>query len=93
MKKPYCAKQVANRIKQPYRSPDSQAFFADGRPTQVVESLLRPSRIEDVGIFNPTAVSHLVAKCQSGRAIGFADNMAFMAILSTMLIHDLFLSK
>ncbi len=85
--------QVANRVKQPYRSPDSQAFFSDGRPTQLVESLLRPSRIADVGIFNPKAVSHLVAKCQSGRAIGFADNMAFMAILSTMLIHDLFLSK
>ena len=36
------------------------------------------------------AVGRLVAKCQAGRAIGFGDNMAFVGILSTMLLHEQF---
>jgi len=33
----------------------------------------------------------LFEKCRQGRATGFGDNMAFVGILSTMLVHDLFI--
>jgi asparagine synthase (glutamine-hydrolysing) len=79
---------VRTRTKQPYRSPDSQSFFVDGRPVDYVEDLMSPRRIADAGYFSAPATAKLVEKCRSGRAIGFADNMAFVTILSTMLLHD-----
>ncbi len=79
---------LRQRTKQPYRAPDSQSFFRDSEPIDYVADLLAPGRITAAGYFDPTAVDRLVAKCRAGRAIGFGDNMAFVAILSTMLLHD-----
>jgi asparagine synthase (glutamine-hydrolysing) len=33
-----------------------------------------------------TAATRLFEKCRQGRAIGFADNMAFVGMLSTQLL-------
>lgn len=82
---------VHRRTKQPYRAPDSQSFFDAGAPVDFVEDLFSPARIADAGYFDGAATAKLYAKCRSGRAIGFADNMAFVAILSTMLLHDQFI--
>jgi len=79
---------VARRVKQPYRAPDSASFFAQGKAPAYVEELLSPGALESAGFFDPLLVARLVAKCRAGRAIGFADNMAFVAILSTMLLHE-----
>lgn len=79
---------IANRTKQPYRAPDSQSFFIDGQPLDYVEDLLSPDRIRAAGYFDATAVTRLFDKCRAGRATGFADNQAFMGVLSTMLVHD-----
>ena len=79
---------IAQRPKQPYRAPDSQSFFFDGKPLDYVEDLMSPARIRDAGYFDAGAVSRLYAKCRSGRATGFADNQAFVGVLSTMLLHD-----
>ncbi|MFO1217397.1 MAG: asparagine synthase (glutamine-hydrolyzing) [Burkholderiaceae bacterium] len=81
---------IRNRTKQPYRAPDSASFFVDGRPVEYVAELLSPSRIDAAGLFDSASVTKLVGKCQAGRAIGFGDNMAFVGILSTMLLHDQF---
>jgi asparagine synthase (glutamine-hydrolysing) len=35
----------------------------------------------------------LLNKCAKGRALGFADNMAFVGILSTMLIDAMYISN
>ncbi|MCM5681381.1 asparagine synthase (glutamine-hydrolyzing) [Schlegelella sp. S2-27] len=79
---------IRRRTKQPYRAPDSQSFFVDGRPVDYVEDLLSPSRIAEGGYFDARAVGKLFEKCRSGRAIGFGDNMAFVGIVSTMLLHE-----
>jgi asparagine synthase (glutamine-hydrolysing) len=79
---------VRARAKQPYRAPDSQSFFEGGRPAGYVAELFSPARIAAAGYFDPTAASRLLEKCRAGRALGFADNMAFVAILSTMLLHE-----
>ena len=81
---------IRRRTKQPYRAPDSESFFRDGRPVNYVAELLDERRVAGAGYFDPRAVNALVAKCGAGRAIGFGDNMAFVGILSTMIVDALF---
>ncbi len=81
---------VRTRTKQPYRAPDSRSFFGRAAGTEYMEALLHPRRLADAGYFDPAAVAPLVEKCRAGRAIGFADNMAFVGILSTMLVDAMF---
>jgi len=82
---------IRTRTKQPYRSPDSASFFENGQPVDYVAELLSPACIADAGYFDPQAVSKLFEKCRAGRAIGFGDNMAFVGVLSTMLLHEQFI--
>lgn len=86
---PLLPHEVATRTKQPYRAPDSQSFFdAQGRAPDYVEALLDPARVASSGLFDPQAVARLTAKCRTGKAIGFSDNMAFVGILSTLLLEE-----
>jgi asparagine synthase (glutamine-hydrolysing) len=84
---------ILQRSKQPYRAPDSQSFFSDGKPLEYVEHLLSEERIKSVGIFDSKSTNMLMNKCARGKALGFADNMAFVGILSTMLIDAMFISE
>ncbi len=81
---------IRQRTKQPYRAPDSQSFFQDGRPLEYVADLFSPARLKDAGYFEPQAAGKLLEKCRRGDALGFADNMAFVGILSVMLLDQLF---
>jgi asparagine synthase (glutamine-hydrolysing) len=78
---------VLSRPKQPFRAPDGDCFFQDGRPLPWVAELLSPASLRQAGHFDPVPVAALLAKCQAGRAIGAPDNMAFMGLLSTMLLE------
>lgn len=82
---------VRSRPKQPYRAPDCQSFFNAGRAVDYVAELFSASKISSAGYFDGIAAAKLFEKCRAGRAIGFADNMAFVAILSTMLLHEQFI--
>jgi asparagine synthase (glutamine-hydrolysing) len=82
---------VSARPKQPYRAPDSMSFFHDGKPAEYVAELLSPARLASAGYFDPTATGKLFEKCRRGDAVGFADNMAFVGILSTMLLDEQFI--
>jgi asparagine synthase (glutamine-hydrolysing) len=79
---------IAARTKQAYRAPDSACFFTGGKALPYVAELLDARSLRDVGLFDPAAVGKLVEKCRAGRAVGFGDNMAFVGILSTMLLHE-----
>ena len=79
--------EIVRRTKQPYRAPDSQSFFFAGQPLDYVAELMGADRIRAAGYFDPAPVARLFEKCRLGRARGFADNQAFVGILSTMLIH------
>lgn len=81
---------IHQRSKQPYRAPDSQSFFINGKAPEYVEQLFSESVLRDRGYFDPAPVRKLYEKCRHGRAIGFADNMAFVGILSTMLVDHMF---
>ena len=78
------------RTKQPYRAPDSECFFAKGQPLDYVADLMSAARIRAAGYFDPVAVGRLLDKCRRGSAIGFADNQAFVGVLSTMLLDEMF---
>lgn len=80
--------QVLNRVKQPYRAPDNQSFFFDGEPLDYVAELFSEQRLRDSGYFDVAAARRLFEKCRAGRAIGFADNMAFVGLLSTLLLDQ-----
>lgn len=79
---------VSKRTKQPYRAPDSQSFFAGGEPLDYVADLMSEGRLRKAGYFDAAAVGRLFDKCRKGRATGFADNQAFVGVLSTMLLDD-----
>ena len=79
---------IVERPKQPYRAPDSESFLHASAPPYV-EALLAPEAIARTGYFEPRAVRRLVAKCRNPLgAVSAGDNMAFMAILSTQLLHS-----
>lgn len=83
--------RIRTRTKQPYRAPDAVSFFDDrGAPVPYVAELFRAQRLRESGVFAPEAVDKLYAKCRAGQATGFGDNMSFIAVLSTLLVEDLF---
>jgi asparagine synthase (glutamine-hydrolysing) len=84
---------IVNRTKQPYRAPDNQSFFFEGEPLDFVADLMSPERIRAAGYFDAAAVARLIEKCRAGRVAGFADNQAFVGILSTMLLDEMFVRQ
>lgn len=84
---------ILARVKQPYRAPDSMCFFEGGKPVDYVADLLCSRRIREAGYFDTAAVGRLFEKCRTGRAIGFGDNMAFVGIVSTMLLDEIFVRR
>ncbi|TXG78777.1 MAG: asparagine synthase (glutamine-hydrolyzing) [Rhodocyclaceae bacterium] len=82
---------IVTRTKQPYRAPDSASFFIHGKAPDYVSDLLSAERIRKAGYFDATSVGRLLDKCRAGKATGFADNQAFVGILSTMLLDETFL--
>jgi asparagine synthase (glutamine-hydrolysing) len=83
---------ITSRTKQPYRSPDARSFFYQDGPDYVQE-LLSESNLRQTGYFDPKLTAHLVNKCQRGRLLGIKDNMAIVFILSTLLLHELFIKN
>jgi asparagine synthase (glutamine-hydrolysing) len=76
---------IRRRAKQPYRAPDGASLLGPSA-RDYVGSLLSPTAIADYGVFDAPAVTSLLAKFASGRAIGVKDNMALVAIASTQLL-------
>lgn len=77
-------RELAERPKQPYRAPDVPAFFGDSEP-DYLEPLLAAPALAESGIFEPAAVAGLVRRCRAGRATGFRESQALVAILSTQI--------
>ena len=78
---------ITRRTKQPYRAPDSASFFVGGRPLDYVEELFSADSLRHSGLFDVDRTTRLFAKARAGRATGFADNQAFVGILSTLLLQ------
>lgn len=84
--------EVANRVKQPYRAPDAPAFFHTAEP-DYVDAMLGEEYIRRVGLFDCRAIAGLVRRCRAGRATGFRENQALVAVLSTQLWHQQYVAN
>lgn len=84
---------ILRRHKQPYRAPDIPAFFVNGKALDYVDALCGDEAIRRYGYFDPQKTSLLLKKIRAGRAIGYKDNMAFVAVLSTQAWHHLFVER
>jgi len=84
--------RIGDRPKQPYRAPDSQAFFAAERLDYVARRL-SAAEVSAAGYFDAAAVERLAAKCRNGKFIGFRDNTALVGVLSTQLWHREFVAR
>jgi asparagine synthase (glutamine-hydrolysing) len=81
---------IRARSKQPYRAPDTASFFSNAIAQPYVDDLLSETSVRSAGYFDPQAVARLTEKARRGKVIGFSDNMAFVGVLSTMLLHRQF---
>lgn len=82
---------IQKRYKQPYRAPDGKSFFAS--TWNYAQDMLSAEKIKRDGIFNPGAVTALVAKFESGRAGSVKDDMALVGILSTQIMLEQFIHR
>jgi len=81
--------EIVHRPKQPFRAPDAAAFFGPGAP-EWLEEVIADRALEEAGVFDPSAVRQLWAKCSrapAGAPFSNADNMAVVGVLSTQLLH------
>jgi asparagine synthase (glutamine-hydrolysing) len=81
--------EIRKMVKQPYRAPDAKCFIGESGDG-LVEEMLSPGRIGEKGYFDPRQVERLVSKFHRNPVTGFKDNMAFVGILSTQLLDQIF---
>ena len=89
----YLPASIVQRYKQPYRAPDIPAFFIENKPLEMVKDYLSDQAIKDAGYFDANKVPRLLKKIESGRAIGYKDNMALVGLLSTQIWHRHFVTN
>jgi asparagine synthase (glutamine-hydrolysing) len=87
----FIPESILSRPKQPYRAPEGKSFFSSQET--YVQEMLSPEAIQQYRIFNPQAVSSLVAKFKNGRANSTKDNMALVSVLSTQILLNQFISS
>ncbi len=83
---------IANRPKRPYGAPNKEAFF-DNKNESSVGYWLSKEKISQSGIFDYKKTDRLARKCAANRQIGFRDNAAFLGIVSTQLLWEMFVNK
>ncbi len=84
--------EIWQRAKRPYRAPVHASFFPAGQPLDYVAELLSPQRVAETGYFNPRAVAGVLTKIEQGRPVGETDDMALAGVLTTQLVHQLFVA-
>lgn len=79
---------ILDRKKQPYRAPDAASFVSEDAPGWVAD-LLSEAAVAKAGVFEPSVVARLYAKCKAAKDGTFsnADNMALVGVLSTQILH------
>lgn len=83
---------IAGRGKQPYRAPAVKPFFGPDAP-EWVAAQLSDERLVDAGIWDPARVSGLLRRCRSGRVTSLREEMSLIAVLSTQVWQQAFVSE
>ena len=80
---------IWQRPKRPYRAPIHRSFYNQASSAYVRE-LLSEEALRESELFNPTAVTQLACKAESGARLSEVDNMALVGVLSTQLVYQQF---
>jgi len=77
--------RILARHKQPYRAPEARCFL-EPAASEYIDDLLSESKLRRSMLFDPAAVSNLLAKLRHGAIAGIKDNMALVGVVSTQLL-------
>lgn len=85
--------EIYKRSKFAYTAPDAGSFFGSDAPDYMAR-LLSKENIERTGYFDCAAVAKLAVKLNAlgAEKAGYRDNMASVIIVSTLLLHELFIA-
>jgi asparagine synthase (glutamine-hydrolysing) len=83
---------ITSRAKQPYRAPIASILCNNETPAYINE-ILSEELLKSFGIFNSKKVSDLITKTRQQKTLPEVDQMAIAAILSTQLLHKMFISE
>jgi len=89
---PVLPESVCRRRKQPYRAPIVDCLLSEP-VCDGVRGLLGRSAIESAGLFDAAKVARLLGKVQTVDRVSEVDGMALAGILSTQIIHRLFVEQ
>ncbi len=91
---PHLPTEITGRTKRPYGAPNREALFAGKRLLGTLEGFLSPEAISERGIFDPARVASLLEKGRRSESpLGFRDNSALLAILTTQIVCEQFCSR
>ncbi len=83
---------IVQRAKQAYRAPLAMPFL-QALSTDYYRPLLSENNIKQSGIFNAASVSSLLKRLQSGTKYSEVDQMAVVAVISTLILHRRFIAE
>ena len=86
-------REIAERPKFAYRAPEAEAFVSS-LDSQLAQNLSQ-ERLEEAGLFDLQRVAQLVGRLKTSKLKRFTtrDNMAFIGIYSSQILHDLFIRR
>lgn len=82
--------RIIARKKQPYMAPDILSFSGPAGQ-ECIETYMSKQSLESAGLFRTESVVKLLEKCSRNKRQGFRENMAFVGIVSTQIIHKKFI--
>lgn len=80
---------ILKRSKQAYRAPIKSAFV-NSNPPDYVREMLSPEAFRKAGIFDRNSISALLQKIEKTGNSSEVDDMVLASVISTHLLHDLF---
>jgi asparagine synthase (glutamine-hydrolysing) len=89
---PFLPAEIRQRPKRPYRAPIHRSLCCSSTADYIGE-LLAPASLAASGIFRPQAVEGLLKRLRAGAVLGETDDMALAGIVSTQLVHQLFIKR
>jgi asparagine synthase (glutamine-hydrolysing) len=80
---------ILKRSKQAYRAPIKSAFVS-AKPAEYVREMLTPEAFDKAGIFDFDSISGLIHKIEKTGNSSEVDDMVLASVISTNLLHHLF---
>ncbi len=84
---------VGERTKRPFRAPIQAAFVRNGQWVEWAADLLSAPAIQSSGYFEPKAVAGLTHKATRAQSLSEMDGMALVGVISTQLLHSMFVQR